>query len=151
MNKGKTIFGITLGIVALGGAYWLYSMYRKRKEKEADMANIPQEAAVIVTSTTTGGSTTITNTGQRNDNFPLAKGSRGTLVKGLQSALMILYPNSLPKFGADGIWGNETENALKSNNQPTVINKPDYDRLVAASKSGALPNIGNTKGVAGWF
>ena len=134
MNKGKTIFGILLGVVALAGGYYLYRRYKRSKEKEQDMAGIP-------TTTVSGlysGSTTSSGTTTRNDNFPLAKGSRGELVKQLQNALMVLYPNSLPKFGADGIWGAETEAALKNNNQPTVINKADFDRIVVASRGGAI-------------
>lgn len=148
MTKGKAIFTSLLALVALGGGYWFYRSARRRKAKEADMAGIPQ---TVVNSTTTGGSVTVTNTGSRNDYFPLAKGSRGTLVKDLQSALMVLYPNSLPQFGADGIWGAETENALKKNNQPTIINKTDFDRLVAAAKAGKPLTTNSTRGVAAWF
>lgn len=144
MNKGKTIFGILLGAVALAGGYYLYRRLKRSKDKAQDMSGVPTTTTISNIFT---GTTTTTNTGTRNDSFPLAKGSRGDLVKELQKALMILYPNSLPKFGADGIWGNETEAALKNNNQPTVINKPDFDRLVAASRVGKPLTTTSGRGV----
>lgn len=113
MNKGKTIFGILLGLTALGGAYYLYRRFTKGKMKQEDLAGIPS------TTTTTSSSSP---SAPRNDKFPIAKGSRGDLVTRLQNALIKAYGASvLPKFGADGIWGNETENALKSKNEPTVF------------------------------
>lgn len=112
MNKGKTIFGILVGLVALGGAYYLYRRYKMGKEKETDMAGIP-----TTTTISSGGSSA-----PRNDKFPIAKGSQGDLVKKLQNALIKTYgAGCLPKFGADGKWGNETEACLKKHNEPTVI------------------------------
>ena len=43
--------------------------------------------------------------------MPLKKGSKGVAVKVLQTALMSLGYN-LPKFGADGSFGDETETAV---------------------------------------
>lgn len=116
MNKGKTLFGILLGAVALGGGYFIYKQYRKRKEKAQDVAGTPLEAVV------SGAIPIVAVSKPRNDNYPLAKGSRGDLVKRLQNAILKLDSSALPKFGADGLWGNETESALKRLNLPTVIN-----------------------------
>lgn len=122
MNKGKTIFGILVGLVAIGGAYYLYRRYKMGKDKEADLAGIP-------TPTSSGSST------PRNDKFPIAKGSKGDLVKRVQNALIKAYgAGCLPKFGADGIWGNETEACLKSHNEPTVFSSEA--QIVALEKKG---------------
>ena len=43
--------------------------------------------------------------------MPLKKGSKGVAVKALQVALMSLGYN-LPKYGADGSFGDETETAV---------------------------------------
>ena len=45
--------------------------------------------------------------------FPLKKGSKGAKVKELQIYLLRIDAKSLPKFGADGDFGSETESALK--------------------------------------
>ena len=45
--------------------------------------------------------------------MPLKKGSKGVAVKTLQTALISLGYN-LPRFGADGDYGNETETAVKA-------------------------------------
>ena len=45
--------------------------------------------------------------------MPLKKGSKGVAVKALQTALISLGYN-LPRYGADGDYGNETETAVKA-------------------------------------
>jgi peptidoglycan hydrolase-like protein with peptidoglycan-binding domain len=45
--------------------------------------------------------------------MPLKKGSKGVAVKVLQTALISLGYN-LPRYGADGDYGNETETAVKA-------------------------------------
>ena len=45
--------------------------------------------------------------------MPLKKGSKGIAVKTLQTALISLGYN-LPRYGADGDYGNETETAVKA-------------------------------------
>lgn len=45
--------------------------------------------------------------------MPLKKGSKGVAVKVLQTALMSLGYN-LPKYGADGSFGDETEKAVNA-------------------------------------
>ena len=47
--------------------------------------------------------------------YPLKKGSKGPCVKQLQTALINKYGSALlPKYGADGDWGTETDNAIKA-------------------------------------
>lgn len=46
--------------------------------------------------------------------FPLKKGSTGQKVTELQQAILAVSPNSLPKYGADGDYGSETESAVKA-------------------------------------
>ena len=131
MNKGKTIFGILLGLTALGGAYYFYRRWKINKLKAEDMAGIP--TASISTSTST---TSTSTSASRNDGFPIAKGSRGVLVKRMQNALIKAYgAGCLPRFGADGIWGNETEACLKKNNEPTVFTSEA--QIIAIEKKGS--------------
>ncbi len=68
--------------------------------------------------------TTYTNTAtaERNDDFPLAKGSKGENVRRLQEALITKYgKQTLPKYGADGDFGSEMVAALKKLGLPGTI------------------------------
>jgi peptidoglycan hydrolase-like protein with peptidoglycan-binding domain len=68
--------------------------------------------------------TTYTNTAtaERNDDFPLSKGSKGENVRRLQEALITKYgKQTLPKYGADGDFGSEMIAALKKLGLPATI------------------------------
>ncbi|GAA4727344.1 peptidoglycan-binding domain-containing protein [Flavisolibacter ginsenosidimutans] len=68
--------------------------------------------------------TTYTNTAtdERNDDFPLKKGSKGENVRRLQEALVTKYgKQTLPKYGADGDFGSELTAALKKLGLPASI------------------------------
>ena len=75
------------------------------------------------------------------DSFPLKNGSRGTRVRQLQQALIKKYGASiLPKYGADGIIGSETLNALRSKGWPASVDEATYNLLVgSAGTSGNSP------------
>lgn len=63
--------------------------------------------------------------------FPLKRGSKGDLVKDVQEALMKKYGGDiLPKYGADGFYGQEMETALVRKGYPTVIDSNDYAKIV---------------------
>lgn len=71
-----------------------------------------------------------TPTPSAKDNFPLKKGSKGARVSQVQSLLLKIDKNLLPKFGVDGDFGSETEAAvLKVLGKKTVDNQADVDRL----------------------
>lgn len=62
--------------------------------------------------------------------FPLRQGSNGSNVTLLQQALIKKYGNSiLPKYGADGGWGTETQTALIAKGLPTVIYESDFKNI----------------------
>ena len=57
--------------------------------------------------------------------YPLKKGSKNPCVKQLQNALINSYgPDVLPKYGADGDWGDETETAMINKTGVNVIGSP---------------------------
>lgn len=75
----------------------------------------------------------------RNDDFPLQKGSKGANVKAVQEALIAKYgKNILPKYGADGDFGSEMVNALKKSGLPESIDESTFNVLV--NKSGSSPD-----------
>lgn len=78
----------------------------------------------------------------RNDNFPLKKGSKGEMVRQMQQALIDKYGSSvLPKYGADGDFGNETLNALKKKGLPVVVTESAFN-VLTQGESGSSGNNG---------
>lgn len=70
--------------------------------------------------------------------FPLKKGSKGETVRQLQEALIAKYGKAiLPKYGADGDFGSETANAVKTAGLPATINESAFNVLVQGSKPDA--------------
>lgn len=109
MAKGKKyILPIALGIV---GIYYIIRYFKKTPSVMDSEGNIE-------TSNGGGGGGTSTPPAS---SFPLKKGSKGALVQRLQLAIGI---DKLPKFGADGDFGTETQNALKA-----VTGKSQVDSL----------------------
>ncbi|MBS1586508.1 MAG: hypothetical protein JSS82_13285 [Bacteroidetes bacterium] len=83
-----------------------------------------------------------THTSSRNDDFPLKKGSKGDAVRQLQQGLIDKYGSSiLPKYGADGDFGNETLNALKKKGLPTVVTESAFNVITQGNDSGSS-NLG---------
>jgi len=119
MKKYYIYIGIAIFIVAL---YFFYKTYKEKQIKKALLADnqptsLAQEVGDFIKETVS-----TSNGNPAKDNIPpLKKGSRGKYVKQLQEALITRYKVKLPKNGADGVWGTETENALISLKMPTVI------------------------------
>jgi hypothetical protein len=109
MDKAKKYWlPIALGLV---GIFYIIRSLKKTKSVMDDSGNVD---------TTSGGGSTSGGTTPVSD-FPLKKGSKGALVQRLQLAI---GTDKLPKFGADGDFGTETQNALKS-----VTGKTQVDSL----------------------
>lgn len=124
-KKGSSIsVGLILLIILTLGIAALF-IFRKKKPP------VVEAAPVTVNVNTSTATSTPAKKVVRNDNFPLQKGSLGTRVKQLQQALITKYGASiLPKFGADGDFGSETESALSSKGIKTVLNETDYNGLL---------------------
>ena len=122
------LFGLGVVASAATAAYFIY------KSKKSAENNDEMKLLESITSTdfppppsfTPGSTSTLPHTG-----FPIKKGSRGTKVKNLQLALIKTYGKQiLPRFGADGHFGNETQSALSSNNLPTEIDQKTYYKII---------------------
>lgn len=61
--------------------------------------------------------------------FPLRFGSKGQEVMSLQQYLLSLDPNALPRFGADGDWGSETQAAVSRLLGVTSVTEQKYNQL----------------------
>ncbi len=115
MNK-KNAPKIIAGIVALVGVYFIYKYIKdtkKPKEEKKDDTTSTSQPIPIPTSI-----------------YPIKKGSKGNKVKELQRLLLQIDPNSLPKYGADGDFGSETEAALnKILGKKSIDSADDYIKL----------------------
>lgn len=129
MNK-KYFKIIALSAIAVGG----YLVIRNLLGKSA---GIPKKVR-DTDSGIVGGKPIVSNY------FPLKKGSKGEKVRELQNILISINPSVLPKFGADGDFGLETEVALlKYLNKKSVDNEEDLATL------NALKNTAQSKALEG--
>jgi hypothetical protein len=161
-TKKKAKSNIILTTLAVGAAgilgYLGWQYYKKRKASKnaaADFNTLLQSSTATyqpsgtaadttttptyvapVTTTTTGQKTTSTASTASNSGFPLKKGSKGSLVKALQQALIAKYSASiLPKYGADGDFGSETVTAVAKAGLPATIDESTYYVFVQGSSS----------------
>lgn len=116
-NK-KYIIPLALAIV---GGYYIIRSLRKTNSVLDTNGNVD----------TGGGSTTTTPITTTTSDFPLKKGSKGSLVQRLQLAL---GKDKLPKFGFDGDFGTETLNALKKATGKSEINSIKEIDAIAAKR-----------------
>lgn len=118
-KKTKTIAWITVGVILLV-IIILIATSGKAKDKAQkksdgstggnDAAATPQDIPQNVSAPVATQST-----------FPLKKGKRGKEVEQAQIYLIKKYGAKFPKYGVDGVWGNETEgNMVKFLHKNTI-------------------------------
>lgn len=134
-KKRKTILiGMGAAVTGVLGYFgWQYFKKKKITEMDTDMVDLPASPSTPKKNTVV----------KRNDNFPLKRGSRGANVIALQQALIAQHGTSiLPKYGADGDFGPELEDALKKANLPTTVNQTTFSTVTtpAGTKASAPPS-----------
>lgn len=117
----------SIGALAVGGA--LFYAGKKLLGKRNTAYDHSPEVNVYLTSGASGKSVS-----QRNDNFPLRKGSKGPRVVLLQQALeKLLGKDLLSQYTQiDGDWGVKTEEAVKLAKLPTVIDQDTFSRITGS-------------------
>jgi hypothetical protein len=137
-GKKKKLILIGIGVVVTGVAgYFGYDYWQKRKAAQDDAGDSadalpPPPDKKAFHSTLTKGSGSGLN--PQSDEFPLKKGSKGSKVKMLQRALIAKFGKSLlPKYGADGDFGNEMVSGLKRAGLPSEVDQSTYDSLVSGA------------------
>lgn len=74
--------------------------------------------------------------------FPIKKGSKGVAVRDLQTILVGINSNALPKYGIDGDFGSETEAALfKYLNKKSVDSQDDLTTLRGLKDAAQATNL----------
>ena len=122
-NKRKVIL-IGLSVLGTGVAGFLGWNYWKNKNK----ANQEEDFSSDSESSNSNPAPV------KNDNFPLKRGSKGNRVTQLQNALVKKFgANILPKYGVDGMFGQEVETALVRAKLPTTINETIYNTLIGSN------------------
>ena len=122
MTKNNT--KIIAGIVGAVGIYFILKYYidKKKGEPQKDEPINPSPIA--------------------KDDFPLKKGSKGARVTQVQSLLLKIDKKLLPKFGADGDFGSETEEAIsKILGKKTIDSQADIDRLNVIYNKKTFPYV----------
>lgn len=113
-------------IPVLIGGYLIYRKFAQAKKGEDAPPNLPKTKDSEVVSNGKGGGKSATA-----KYFPLKKGSKGGKVIELQKAILVYDPTLLPKFGADGDFGSETELAvLKILDQRVINSQQDIDEII---------------------
>ena len=117
-KRKKKIILISIGTTATGIlSYFGWQWWKSRKAKKEQEKESADESSYQLPSPPRKSSFLPSSAPQRNDDFPLKKGSKGSKVKTLQQALIAKYgKDTLPKYGADGDFGTEMVNALKKLN-----------------------------------
>jgi hypothetical protein len=111
LNKIKTMNNyLKYSLIALPILVGGFLIYKKLNPKKKEGTTPPPPPQPTIPTTKPEVKNPIINV--RNE-FPLKKGSRGAKVKELQGYILKKDPKALPKFGADGDFGNETEGAMQ--------------------------------------
>jgi len=120
---------IIIGAIGAVGIYFILKYYMDKNKGEPQKEE-PKKQEPINPSPTA------------KDNFPLKKGSKGARVSQVQSLLLKIDKNLLPKFGADGDFGSETEVAMfKVLGKKTVDGQADIDRLNVIYNKKTFPYV----------
>ncbi len=170
-RKRKWIF-LGLGLLSAGLSLFGYNYWKKNKQKTSPEENAPDFKAEKPKSSKSSTpkknsstkakqagpppkSTTSPKPGTKPQNsnsqakpFPLKMGDKNSWVKYFQLGLIKRYGKSiLPKFGADGSFGNELANAIRkiqklSPSSPVSITEKLYKSIVATKVlSGVEPSL----------
>lgn len=132
MNKTGKIILITLILAGAGvGGYFLYKKLKKDSNSTKDTSKKSGSTTPAITTPT---SSTSSSSSPKSE-FPLKKGSKGPLVRELQTAINVLLPLPLVRLTVDGDFGTKTETALNTVHGYPIITKNDFDKLIVKSKT----------------
>jgi hypothetical protein len=156
-QKKKKILFISLGTAATGilgffGWEW-WKNKKDKKQQEQIAANAGHSSGTTSSNSPESSKTRYSYNAPSpsgSSEFPLKKGSRGAKVTAFQQALIAKYGASiLPRYGADGDFGNEVAAALKKEGLPSTVDESTYNSIVGGSGNNSNNNGGNTTDPSG--
>lgn len=135
---------ITLAVAAYMFRDKIKGFFGKKDEAKNAPADIPDTSYTAPADTTAATQPYVAPTANTTTsaNTVLSKGSRGNDVRRLQQ-LLVNFGFSVGKSGVDGIFGNDTETALKKAIGKTSVKVSEIDQfekgLTAAKNNGESP------------
>jgi len=145
-NKNGTIAIGVISLLFVGTAIYFVIRGLKAKGTPQEGNNVgggdTQNAGTRSTTTTTTMPSTSTTTTQETYTefkFPIRLTQKGDNVRKLQNLLLIVDSNLLPKHGADGYFGTETESALyKVLGKKSVVSQADIEKIKDKAKTKTI-------------
>lgn len=113
--KTKTIIIILVVVLILAAGVWIFSANKATDQTEPAAGTAAADKAQKTADSV---------------KMPLAQGSKGDLVKAIQTALNAKYNTALK---VDGDWGAKTQAALKSLSLPTTIYWKQWNEITGKS------------------
>lgn len=150
--KRILFWGLGLSATASAGFFgWNWWKNRHNNVDDLDTGGFSTGATSTSKGTSSSSSKGISSAASNvtKSDFPLKKGSKGYKVQRLQFALIQKYGRSLlPKYGADGDFGSETVNALKSKGYATSISSSLYQKIVGLKNNSSSSFDAGSLGIA---
>ena len=141
-ENNKALVWISGAVALVGGAYCIYRATSKggafnlgKQNIASASMNSTNNANVVANQASGAAQSNYTQVAAAPKGFPLKKGSEKELVKEMQQYLIDIAGTKriLPKYGADGDFGNETVSALKTYFGVSEITEEQFDILKRAS------------------
>lgn len=127
------LWGLGAVAVATGGFFLFKHLQEKKDEKEAEDLDQGTDSSG---SDSHGSASPVRRPSSKKptvyNQFPLKYGSKGTLVRDIQSVLNKRFKAGID---VDGDWQGETENALKKFKLPTSFDSQAYAKFIAGTSS----------------
>lgn len=126
------LWGLGAVAVATGGFFLFKHLQEKKDEKAAE--DLDQETESDSSGSNSHGSASTVRSKKPTvyNQFPLKYGSKGTLVRDIQTVLNKRYKAGID---VDGDWQGQTEAALKKFNLPTSFDSQAYAKLISGSSA----------------
>ena len=126
MKKKTVIILIIIAVVAVLLIFVILPMFSKDSEqKKADKKKLAKVKAADAPAE-------VPTLSEYDQYFPIKKGDRNKFVEIMQEAMISMYgAGILPQYGADGIYGDETEAGLKLKGLPTTVYLSTFYKLLS--------------------
>lgn len=141
MTGGQKALVAFFGIGIVGTAIYLY-MSKKGKSVAETVNDQTLDPAIQPTDSSGGKTPASVVAPSVRDSFPLNVGSRGPRVAQLQTAIINKF-NVGVGGGADGVFGNRTQEALRKIGYAAPISEADFGKIIAGVRASAATSMPN--------